>query len=85
MLDRDGSISRGHLCGGRPAFALRATAGNFRGFAAKIGGADGGRTRDLLNAIQARSQLRHSPTMESLIVAIGRDQVNKTGIGPGEL
>ena len=42
------------------------------------GGADGGRTRDLLNAIQARSQLRHSPTMETLIVAKGRGQVNKT-------
>ncbi len=26
------------------------------------GGADGGRTRGLLNAIQTRSQLRHSPT-----------------------
>jgi hypothetical protein len=27
----------------------------------RIGGAGGDRTRDLLNAIQARSQLRHSP------------------------
>ena len=51
----------------------------------KNGGADGGRTRDLLNAIQARSQLRHSPTMETLIVAKGRSQVNKTGWpGKGE-
>ena len=33
------------------------------------GGADGDRTRDLLNAIQARSQLRHSPTEEIFILA----------------
>ena len=52
-----------------PAFAyslgMKATAGNFATEGRKIGGADGGRTRDLLNAIQARSQLRHSPTMVS--------------------
>jgi hypothetical protein len=29
---------------------------------AKIGGADGIRTHDLLDAIEARSQLRHGPT-----------------------
>jgi hypothetical protein len=28
----------------------------------KIGGADGIRTHDLLDAIEARSQLRHGPT-----------------------
>ena len=28
----------------------------------KIGGADGVRTHDLLDAIEARSQLRHGPT-----------------------
>jgi hypothetical protein len=28
----------------------------------KIGGADGVRTRDLLDAIEARSQLRYGPT-----------------------
>ena len=30
----------------------------------KIGGADGVRTHDLLDAIEARSQLRHGPTGE---------------------
>ena len=59
--------------------SMDATADIFRGEAAKNGGAEGGRTRDLLNAIQARSQLRHSPTIEALIVAKGRDQVNKRG------
>jgi hypothetical protein len=29
-----------------------------------IGGADGIRTHDLLDAIEARSQLRHGPTWE---------------------
>jgi hypothetical protein len=29
---------------------------------AKLGGADGIRTHDLLDAIEARSQLRHGPT-----------------------
>ena len=29
----------------------------------KIGGPDGGRTRDLVNAIHARSQLRHWPML----------------------
>jgi hypothetical protein len=28
----------------------------------EVGGPDGSRTRDLLNAIQARSQLRYRPT-----------------------
>jgi hypothetical protein len=50
-----------------PTFA-KATVGNFRGEATKVGGADGGRTRDLLNAIQARSQLRHSPTSEETLI-----------------
>jgi hypothetical protein len=31
-----------------------------------IGGADGIRTHDLLDAIEARSQLRHGPTGEPL-------------------
>src|SRR5882762_5228431 len=30
-----------------------------------VGGADGDRTHDLVNAIHARSQLRHSPTGET--------------------
>jgi hypothetical protein len=30
----------------------------------KIGGADGIRTHDLLDAIEARSQLRHGPTVK---------------------
>ena len=30
----------------------------------EIGGADGIRTHDLLDAIEARSQLRHGPTFE---------------------
>ena len=71
-----------------PAFAysswMEATAGIFATEGRKNGGADGGRTRDLLNAIQARSQLRHSPTIEGLIVAKGDEQVNKRG-GPGEV
>ena len=33
------------------------------------GGADGDRTRDLVNAIHARSQLRHSPSPGCLEVA----------------
>jgi hypothetical protein len=32
----------------------------------KVGGADGIRTHDLLDAIEARSQLRHGPTGELL-------------------
>jgi hypothetical protein len=32
----------------------------------KIGGADGIRTHDLLDAIEARSQLRHGPTGDLL-------------------
>jgi hypothetical protein len=31
-----------------------------------IGGADGIRTHDLLDAIEARSQLRHGPTAQEL-------------------
>jgi hypothetical protein len=34
------------------------------------GGADGVRTHDLLDAIEARSQLRHGPTDESPLVYI---------------
>ncbi len=33
-----------------------------KGFRTKYGGDKGVRTPDLLNAIQARSQLRHTPT-----------------------
>ena len=32
----------------------------------KVGGADGIRTHDLLDAIEARSQLRHGPTGDNL-------------------
>jgi hypothetical protein len=32
-----------------------------------IGGADGVRTRDLLDAIEARSQLRYGPTVVSRV------------------
>ena len=35
---------------------------------AKVGGPDRDRTGDLLNAIQARSQLRHRPTLEFSII-----------------
>lgn len=34
----------------------------------KVGGADGIRTHDLLDAIEARSQLRHGPTGDTLKV-----------------
>ena len=33
----------------------------------EIGGADGVRTHDLLDAIEARSQLRHGPTVTNLV------------------
>src|SRR6266481_2785038 len=36
----------------------------------KVGGADGIRTHDLLDAIEARSQLRHGPTGLQLLNAI---------------
>jgi hypothetical protein len=36
------------------------------------GGAEGTRTPDLLNAIQTRSQLRHSPRILTLTLLIGR-------------
>ena len=42
------------------AFA-KAPADNLPGFAAKVGGAKGSRTPDLLNAIQALSQLSYGP------------------------
>jgi hypothetical protein len=35
-------------------------------FISSNGGADGIRTHDLLDAIEARSQLRHGPTGENL-------------------
>jgi hypothetical protein len=35
-----------------------------RNFTAVNGGADGVRTRDLLDAIEARSQLRYGPTFQ---------------------
>ena len=38
----------------------------------QVGGADGDRTRDLLNAIQARSQLRHSPTQAVILAQPNR-------------
>lgn len=44
----------------------------------KIGGAEGDRTLDLLNAIQARSQLRYSPTRKSIVAEKG---VTVNGIG----
>lgn len=34
----------------------------------KFGGADGIRTHDLLDAIEARSQLRHGPTVEGVLI-----------------
>ena len=37
-----------------------------------VGGADGIRTHDLLDAIEARSQLRHGPTAYSLMLAQAR-------------
>jgi hypothetical protein len=37
---------------------------------AEFGGADGIRTHDLLDAIEARSQLRHGPTGETTIVIL---------------
>ena len=42
----------------------------------KIGGADGIRTHDLLDAIEARFQLRHGPT--------GRMSFYNTGVGQGQ-
>ncbi len=48
------------------------TTGRFR--ALREGGPDGIRTRDLLNAIEARSQLRYGPT--------GSDSVEPTGFEP---
>src|SRR5580765_7425402 len=36
----------------------------------EIGGADGVRTHDLLDAIEARSQLRHGPTVTSSYLAL---------------
>src|SRR5262249_54402769 len=44
---------------------------------AGFGGADGDRTRDLVNAIHARSQLRYSPTGETVIVSSPRCGVNR--------
>jgi hypothetical protein len=38
----------------------------------KIGGADGIRTHDLLDAIEARSQLRHSPTETTSVMLTSR-------------
>ena len=38
----------------------------------KNGGADGVRTHDLLDAIEARSQLRHGPTEPILMLAQAR-------------
>ncbi len=48
----------GGVRGGRPRLSDRG-----RYSPSVIGGPDGGRTRDLVNAIHARSQLRHWPTL----------------------
>ena len=53
-----------------------------RGGGAGIGGPDGSRTRDLLNAIQARSQLRYWPPLsccEHTILARGRTEPSACG------
>ncbi len=38
--------------------------------AMNVGGADGIRTHDLLDAIEARSQLRHGPTETGVVVLL---------------
>lgn len=48
-------------------YFVRGTMGIFT-----IGGADGIRTHDLLDAIEARSQLRHGPTEPILMLAQAR-------------
>ena len=40
---------------------------NVENHEARLGGADGVRTRDLLDAIEARSQLRYGPTVVSRV------------------
>jgi hypothetical protein len=51
---------RGALIGNGKLFSASAF------FISSNGGADGIRTHDLLDAIEARSQLRHGPTGEKL-------------------
>ncbi len=63
---RAGELRRGSLCGragARPQrHAMPSRFSTPRCPEPDGGGAGGGRTRDLVNAIHARSQLRHSPT-----------------------
>lgn len=42
----------------------------YSGWDRDLGGADGIRTHDLLDAIEARSQLRHGPTESELLVIL---------------
>jgi hypothetical protein len=62
QLLQAGSASDGFV---GPSLALRASLEQYLVIARdmKKSGAGGVRTRDLLNAIQARSQLRHSPNV----------------------
>jgi hypothetical protein len=50
----------------------------------KIGGAEGVRTPDLLDAIEARSQLRHGPTLITTFIAL-RDGERQTAAAPKPL
>jgi hypothetical protein len=66
--------AHGRLASGRyntgPWFRFEGYRGNIQ---VRIGGADGIRTHDLLDAIEARSQLRHGPTGSELLnIIIGR-------------
>jgi hypothetical protein len=47
-----------------------------------IGGADGIRTHDLLDAIEARSQLRHGPTAIRItsFISSAPESVNEAGL-----
>ena len=65
----------GRWCGLKIAYSLRPPSpdglrrGSLCSAIAKSGGAEGIRTLDLLDAIEARSQLRHGPTGEQRIYA----------------
>ena len=48
-----------------------------KNLAAFYGGANEIRTRDLLNAIQTRYQLRHNPVSDTDIVSYPRECVNR--------
>ncbi len=52
-----------------------------RGGHKNIGGADGIRTHDLLDAIEARSQLRHGPTERSKFITITRAEAARRFTG----